>query len=106
MGLESLANSSIIVARDLEMNGPGIPKDLAKRMHMQPRTLSHAIMKLHRLKIVKKIPNLQDMRCPIYAIDESVWKDYTTSMGPSIESIYKTHMAPYVEPSVFREFKR
>jgi DNA-binding Lrp family transcriptional regulator len=106
MGLEVLVKSSMILAKDLEKNGPGIPKDLAKRVHMQPRTLSFAIKKLHGLGIIKKIPNLQDMRCPIYAIDEGRWKDYTQSMGPSIDYVYRTHMAPYLETGVFREFKR
>lgn len=45
------------------------PKELAVKLEMAPRTVSFALRKLLSEKILRRIPNLQDMRRPKYHVN-------------------------------------
>lgn len=65
MSLE-LPRSAIIVLDKLTHDGPMTPKDISTRVDLAPRTVSFALRKLMGQKLCRKIPNLQDMRQPLY----------------------------------------
>lgn len=45
------------------------PKDISVKVDLAPRTVSFALRKLIGLDLCKKVPNLQDMRQPLYLAD-------------------------------------
>ncbi|MFW9847430.1 MAG: MarR family transcriptional regulator [Candidatus Thorarchaeota archaeon] len=68
MSLE-LPRSAIIVLDKLTHDGPMTPKDISTKVDLAPRTVSFALRKLVGQKLCRKIPNLQDMRQPLYQAD-------------------------------------
>jgi DNA-binding MarR family transcriptional regulator len=68
MSLE-LPRSAIIVLDKLTHDGPLTPKDISTRVDLAPRTVSFALRKLMGQRLCRKIPNLQDMRQPLYLAD-------------------------------------
>ena len=64
-----LPRSAVIVLDRLTDEGPMTPKDLTKKVDLAPRTVSVALRKLLGQKLCKKIPNLRDMRQPLYLAD-------------------------------------
>ena len=64
-----LPRSAVIVLDRLTSEGPLTPKDLSTKVNLAPRTVSFALRKLMRQKLCKKIPNLRDMRQPLYLAD-------------------------------------
>jgi DNA-binding MarR family transcriptional regulator len=64
-----LPRSAIIVLDRLTTEGPMTPKDISSSVDLAPRTVSFALRKLVGQKLCKKIPNLTDMRQPLYAAD-------------------------------------
>ena len=64
-----LPRSAIIVLDRLTTEGPMTPKTISKKVDLAPRTVSFALRKLMGQSLCKKIPNLTDMRQPLYAAD-------------------------------------
>jgi DNA-binding IclR family transcriptional regulator len=64
-----LPNSAWIVLGSLTAEGPMTPKDIIKKLKMPSRTITYALQTLVKEQIVKKTPNLLDMRQPIYHVD-------------------------------------
>jgi DNA-binding MarR family transcriptional regulator len=64
-----LPRSAIIVLDRLTNDGPMTPKDLSDKVNLAPRTVSFALRKLMGQDLCKKIPNLRDMRQPLYLAD-------------------------------------
>lgn len=64
-----LPRSAIIVLDRLTSEGPLTPKAISNRVDLAPRTVSFALRKLMGQQLCKKIPNLSDMRQPLYAAD-------------------------------------
>jgi DNA-binding MarR family transcriptional regulator len=56
----------MIVLDRLTHEGPMTPKDISNRVNLAPRTVSFALRKLVGHELCRKIPNLQDMRQPLY----------------------------------------
>ncbi|MBD3405384.1 MAG: MarR family transcriptional regulator [Candidatus Lokiarchaeota archaeon] len=65
-----LPRSAILVLDRLASEGPMTPKDISKKVDLAPRTISFALRKLLGKKLCRKIPNLQDMRQPLYMADQ------------------------------------
>ena len=64
-----LPRSALIVLDSLRSQGPLSPKQIATQAKLPPRTVSFALKKLIRVNLCRKIPNLQDMRQPLYHLD-------------------------------------
>ena len=64
-----LPNSAWVVLSSLTAEGPMTPKDIIQKVEMPSRTITYALQTLVKEKIVKKTPNLLDMRQPIYHVD-------------------------------------
>ncbi len=75
MSLE-LPRSAIVILDRLTHEGPMTPKDLSNKVELAPRTVSFALRKLLRLNLCKKVPNLKDMRQPLYLADIERAKEF------------------------------
>jgi DNA-binding MarR family transcriptional regulator len=62
-----LPRSAIIVLDRLTLEGPMTPKAISSKVDLAPRTVSFALRKLVHQRLCTKIPNLNDMRQPLYA---------------------------------------
>ena len=80
-----LPRSAIIVLNHLENDGPMTPKDISERVNLAPRTVSFALRKLMGQKLCRKIPNLRDMRQPLYLVDE----DRATELRARYEHVFR-----------------
>ena len=73
MNLFDLTNSSRKIMRELfELDRPVTVKDLREKLPLSPRSISLGLRKLSKRNIVKKVPNLRDMRQPLYFIPKNV----------------------------------
>jgi hypothetical protein len=57
------------------------PKDLCAKVGIAPRTVSFALRKLMHKNLLKKIPNLDDMRNSLYVADEVRIKELFMQFG-------------------------
>jgi len=64
-----LPNSALIILSSLTTDGPMTPKTIITKVKMPSRTITYALQTLVKEHIVKKTPNLLDMRQPIYHVD-------------------------------------
>ncbi|MBY8996484.1 MAG: MarR family transcriptional regulator [Candidatus Thorarchaeota archaeon] len=64
-----LPNSAILVLNSLAAEGPMTPKTIIEKVGLAPRTISFALRTLVREQVIRKTPNLSDMRQPIYHVD-------------------------------------
>lgn len=64
-----LPNSAILVLGSLAAEGPMTPKTIIEKVGLAPRTISFALRTLVREQVIRKMPNLSDMRQPIYHVD-------------------------------------
>jgi len=67
---QSLPNSAIVVLDTLADKDPLNPKNISKEADIPLRTVSFALRKLTKRRLCRKIPNLADMRCPLYVADQ------------------------------------
>ena len=70
-----LPNSAILVLRSLAAEGPMTPKTIIEKVGLAPRTISFALRTLFREQVIRKTPNLSDMRQPIYHINMARYKE-------------------------------
>jgi DNA-binding MarR family transcriptional regulator len=66
----NLSRSAIMVLDRLSHDGPMTPKDIRQKVSLAPRTVSFALRKLLRQNLCHKIPNLKDMRQPLYMVNK------------------------------------
>ena len=64
-----LPYSALLVLDVLSNHGPMPPRDISKKANVPPRTVSFALRQLRRLDLCTRVPNLQDMRQPLYVVD-------------------------------------
>lgn len=67
--------STFAILSTLICNGPMCPKELSVKLDMAPRTVSFALKKLLSERILRRIPNLLDMRRPKYHVNIEQAKD-------------------------------
>lgn len=70
-----LPNSAILVLGSLAAEGPMTPKTIIEKVGLAPRTISFALRTLIREQVIRKTPNLADMRQPIYHVDMERYKE-------------------------------
>ncbi|TFF91830.1 MarR family transcriptional regulator [Candidatus Thorarchaeota archaeon] len=58
--------STLIVLDKLAKEGPMSPNEIAKSSGLAQRTVTMALRTLQKKSLCKKLPNLQDMRKPLY----------------------------------------
>ncbi|MCF2136227.1 MAG: MarR family transcriptional regulator [Candidatus Thorarchaeota archaeon] len=70
-----LPRSALIVLDSLKSQGPLSPKQIASQAKLPPRTVSFALKKLIRINLCRKVPNLRDMRQPLYHLDRDRFRE-------------------------------
>ena len=65
----SIPKSARIVLHSLATTGPMSPKEISRRSEIPLRTVSFALRKLTAQNLLRRIPNLQDMRQPLYNLE-------------------------------------
>ena len=61
-----LPRSALIVLDHLTEHGPMAPRDLSQKAKIPLRTVTFALQKLVNQRLLRKVPNLLDMRKPLY----------------------------------------
>ena len=61
-----LPKSALIVLDHIAAEGPIAPREISRRFDVPLRTVTFALKKLMTLDLLKKVPNLMDMRKPQY----------------------------------------
>ena len=61
-----LPKSALVVLDHITAEGPIAPRDLSRKIDVPLRTVSFALKKLMKLDLLRKTPNLMDMRKPQY----------------------------------------
>lgn len=64
-----MPRSAIAVLEYLSRTGPLPPREISRRAEIPLRTVTFALSRLHTEKILKRVPNLNDMRQPLYLVD-------------------------------------
>jgi len=67
--------SAMAIIGALINHGPMCPLEISEALDMAPRTVSFALKKLLGRQVLKRIPNLNDMRRPKYHVNMDVAKD-------------------------------
>ncbi|KXH69986.1 MAG: hypothetical protein AM326_01465 [Candidatus Thorarchaeota archaeon SMTZ-45] len=76
-----LPGSALVVLRSLARSGPMSPKEITSTTKLPPRTVSSAIKRLSRLRLLRRVPDLQDMRKCLYGPNLEVAKEMVTKYG-------------------------
>jgi DNA-binding MarR family transcriptional regulator len=77
---KKLPLSAVVVLSQLANEGPMSPKDITETLELPPRTVSFALRWLTNRKLCRKVPNLQDMRQPLYVADRDRAADFKMDM--------------------------
>lgn len=91
---ERVVGSSLAVLEFIVKNGPSSPKDMKDKVGVSERTITYAIKDLYNKKVLKRIPNLSDMRIPLYSIDERKCRDYLRNY-PHLISQFNPHFRSF-----------
>lgn len=84
--------SALAILGALINHGPMCPLEISETLNMAPRTVSFALRKLVSRQLLKKIPNLHDMRRPKYHVDMEAAK---VMLQQYSDSALKSHASPF-----------
>ena len=76
----NLTKSTLIVLDKLTEEGPMYPAEIAKKSGLAMRTVTLALKTLQSGHLCKKVPNLLDMRKPMYHIDQEKVRELNRNM--------------------------
>jgi hypothetical protein len=65
-----LPKSALVVLQFLTKKGPLPPRVISREAKVPLRTVTFALDRLVDTQICQKIPNLGDMRCTLYSVDQ------------------------------------
>ncbi len=77
----SIPKSARVVLQSLAKTGPMSPKEISRKSDLPLRTVSFAIRRLTKWNLLRRIPNLQDMRQPLYNIKNEEVKQILIQNG-------------------------
>ncbi len=69
VNIADLTPSALVVLDHLAADGPKAPREISRQYEVPLRTVTFALKKLMKLRLLRKVPNLMDMRRPLYHID-------------------------------------
>jgi len=69
LSLNDVPKSALMVLDHLTENGPAAPRDIARSSNIPLRTVTYALHKLIQQRLLRKVPNLMDMRKQLYHLD-------------------------------------
>jgi len=77
----NLPKSALIVLEGLTVSGPMSPKDISEKTKLAPRTVSFALRRLLGWSLCRKVPNLRDMRQPLYLANREMARNLLRKYG-------------------------
>ena len=86
-----LPGSALVVLRSLARSGPMSPKEITSTTRLPSRTVSSAIKRLSRLRLLRRVPDLHDMRKCLYGPNIEVAREMVRTYGP--ESIVAVQLS-------------
>ncbi|MFW9918787.1 MAG: hypothetical protein ACFFED_04260 [Candidatus Thorarchaeota archaeon] len=78
----------LTVLQVVAAHGPISPHEICDRVELSPRTVTLALSHLTETKICKKVPNLADMRKPLYVMNSERGKSVLAEYG--LDSVIRT----------------
>ncbi|TFG98598.1 MarR family transcriptional regulator [Candidatus Thorarchaeota archaeon] len=84
--------SAMAILGVLINNGPMCPLEISETLNMAPRTVSFALRTLLGRQLLKRIPNLHDMRRPKYLVNMEVAQGLLRQYS---DSALKSHASPF-----------
>jgi DNA-binding MarR family transcriptional regulator len=85
--------SMLVVLHELTHKGPMTPKQLRKEVRLSPRSVSSALRRLTDTDLCKRVPNLSDMRQPLYCANVEKMKELQINFDKE-----RTMMQIYMRP--------
>jgi DNA-binding MarR family transcriptional regulator len=67
--------SAMLILGALAHDGPMCPIEISEKLNMAPRTVSFALKQLLKRQLLHRVPNLLDMRRPMYHVNMELAKD-------------------------------
>lgn len=67
--LSDIPRSAIIVLDHVSEEGPVPAKEISKKTSLPLRTVSFALAKLRKIKLLRRRANFMDMRRPLYTVN-------------------------------------
>jgi DNA-binding MarR family transcriptional regulator len=86
-----ITRSAVVVFFKLARDGPMCPHEIMESAEIAPRTVTHALRQLLDNKLCKRIPNLSDMRKPLYCVDKRRAKEIERELE-KIHSNIRMHL--------------
>lgn len=77
----SIPKSARVVLHSLATTGPMSPKEISNKSDLPLRTVSFALRRLTAQNLLRRIPNLQDMRQPLYLLESGEIKTILLKQG-------------------------
>ncbi len=65
-----LPKSALVVLDHIAAEGPIAPREISRQFDVPLRTVTFALKKLMKLDLLKRVPNLLDMRKPQYHMND------------------------------------
>ena len=65
-----IPRSAVLILDKLSTEGPMSPKQIATQSDIPARTVSFALRSLVKERLCKRVPNLMDMRQPLYHVND------------------------------------
>jgi DNA-binding MarR family transcriptional regulator len=83
--------SAMKILGTLADDGPMCPIEISERLNMAPRTVSFALKELVRRQLLRRVPNLLDMRRPMYHVNLELATDLIQKYS---DSAFRAHPSP------------
>ncbi|MFW9960009.1 MAG: winged helix-turn-helix transcriptional regulator [Candidatus Thorarchaeota archaeon] len=83
--------SAMKILGTLASDGPMCPLEISEKLNMAPRTVSFALKELVRRQLLRRVPNLLDMRRPMYHVNQELAKDLIQKYS---DSAFKMQPSP------------
>jgi DNA-binding MarR family transcriptional regulator len=83
--------SAMKILGTLANDGPMCPLEISERLNMAPRTVSFALKELVRRQLLRRVPNLLDMRRPMYHVNMELARELIQKYS---DSAFRSHASP------------
>ncbi|MFX1603727.1 MAG: MarR family transcriptional regulator [Promethearchaeota archaeon] len=78
---KELPSSALAVLRCLARHGPMTPREISRRSKIPSRTVTDALRRLMKAKLLVRVPDLRDMRLCLYSPNREVLRNLVNVHG-------------------------
>ncbi|MGY5852633.1 MAG: hypothetical protein RTU92_03615 [Candidatus Thorarchaeota archaeon] len=80
LNLRVMPKSALLVLDHVACEGPSAPREIAMCCEVPLRTVSFALKRLREHDLLVRVPNLEDMRTPMYRVNQERVKEMRQSL--------------------------